>query len=77
MRARRRGARDDDFVRWIVYTRPAFPGRFFARRWVNNQASAEVVTAARLDDLRAMLPPGLTCIPAGEGADEGAIETWV
>jgi hypothetical protein len=36
-----------------------------------------VLRSASLETLRAMLPPGLRCLPREPGDEESIVETWI
>lgn len=62
---------------WVVYNSPAdFPGRFVARKWLNDVATSELVQAESLEALRELLPPGLYCLPRAQEDDAVIVESW-
>ena len=67
-----------------IYERPdEFPEEYVARLWFTLRGVAEpvmtdiVLVVASLDDLRAMLPLGLHCLPREPGDEEPIVETWL
>lgn len=64
---------------WFVYTDPAHPGRVEARAYVETHAGGELLgtlTAPSLDELRAMLPAGLTRRERAPIDPPEVLETW-
>jgi hypothetical protein len=69
---------------WTIYHSPKdFPGRYVARLWLVGGGSPEpkptdrFVTSNSLDGVRAMLPPGLTCLQRSDDDDPVIVETWL
>ena len=63
---------------WIVFDSPTdFPGFYVARRFKMNQPTSDVLTAATLEDLRALLPPGLIRLDRTEHDQPHLVEVWV
>jgi hypothetical protein len=63
---------------WIVYDSPSdFPGRYVARRFKMNEPTSDVLTAATLEDLRALLPAGLIRLERTEHDQPHLVEVWV
>jgi len=67
---------------WIVYDRPLdYPESFVARKTVVGVSavtiSHEMFTADTLDELRALLPPGLYRIHRFEQDDPKIVEVWL
>ena len=67
-----------------IYERPdEFPDEYVARLWLTRRGVAEpgmtglVLRSGLLDDLRAMLPSGLHCLPREPGDEESIVETWI
>ena len=67
---------------WTVYDHPRdYPDCFIARRWI--AVGGEVVpttdmfTGATLDEVRALLPPGLVYFPRAEQDDPKIVEVWL
>ncbi len=62
---------------WTIYDSPSdMPGKFVARKWINNQPTNECHKADTLKGIRQCLPPGLTQMPAQRGDDPVIVETW-
>jgi len=69
---------EDKLAIWVVYQNPRDrPGKCIARKWLNDQPTDEVLVAATLDELRAMLPPGLTRLGRRMEDDPVIVETWL
>ncbi len=69
---------------WTVYEHPTdYPDQFVARRFnilidkPEPQATDDIVTAASLQELREMLPIGLTRIPRLHGDEPQIVEVWI
>ena len=67
-----------------IYERPdEFPDEYVARLWLTRRGVAEpgmtglVLRSGSLDDLRAMLPSGLHCLPREPGDEESIVETLI
>jgi hypothetical protein len=68
---------------WTVYDHPRdYPDSYVARlmligrRGVIQRTNA-MYTADSLDELRSLLPPGLTCLPRHEEDDPVILEVWI
>lgn len=65
---------------WTVYERPTdYPEGFVARLWIVTNIAMATQThyvASSLDEVRAFLPRGLTCMPRNELDDPAIVETW-
>jgi hypothetical protein len=63
---------------WIIYESPSdYPGQFVARRFQMNEPTADVLTAVTLDDVRALLPPGLVRLERTQHDQPHIVEVWV
>jgi len=66
---------------WTIYFNPSdHPGRWVVRGWSVGQATVPDVgcaVVATLDDARAIVPPGLACIPRDLGDDPSIVESWL
>ena len=63
---------------WVVYDSPIdLPGRFVARKWLNETPTAELIQGKTLDELRARLPVGLFRLGRAESDDAKIVETWI
>ena len=69
---------------WTVYARPKdYPDLFVARRFdiVHGELQAcpsdDVVTASSLQELREMLPMGLTRLPRHADDEPQIVEVWI
>jgi hypothetical protein len=63
---------------WIIYDSPSdYPGHFVARRFLVNQPTADVLTAATLEDVRALLPKGLLRLERTQHDQPHIVEVWV
>jgi hypothetical protein len=67
-----------------IYERPVdFPDEYVARLWLIRRGTeapvmtAIVLRAASLDELRAMLPPGLRRLPREPDDEVQIVETWI
>lgn len=63
---------------WVVYDSPIdFPGRFVARKWLNNTPTNDLLQATTLDELRNKLPDGLYRLDRDESDDSRIVESWI
>jgi hypothetical protein len=67
---------------WTIYDHPRdYPDCFVARRWITKGydviATADTFTAATLDEVRALLPPGLIVFPRCSNDDPVIVEVWL
>lgn len=68
---------------WTVYERPRdYPEHYVARRWENVGGrepvpTTDVFVAASLAEVRALLPPGLHCIPRFPDDQPVIVEIWL
>lgn len=68
----------DGIVLWVVYDSPIdLPGRFVARKWINETPTPELLQGKTLEELRNRLPAGLFRIERAESDDPRIVETWV
>lgn len=75
----------EPLIMWVVYDKPAdYPYEFVARRWkvdgdavVEVQATHEMFVAPTLEELRALLPRGLTCMPRFAEDEPQIVEVWL
>ena len=73
---------DQGLEMWTVYDRPSdYPESFVARKTVVGASAVtmtrEMFTADTLDELRALLPPGLYRIHRYEQDDPKIVEVWL
>jgi len=65
-------------VLWVVYENPKdYPGQFVARPGVTGGMGRAVLLADSLDELRALLPPGLHRLERDPNDDPVVVEVWV
>lgn len=65
-------------ILWTVYDKPLdFPDNFVARKFLNSSPTQEVLTATSLDEIRALLPLGLTRLPRMDEDDPNIVEVWL
>jgi hypothetical protein len=67
---------------WTVYDHPIeYPDWFVARKWLatpeGEKRTDEIMKAATLDELRALLPLGLGCIDRAPWDDPSIVESWL
>jgi hypothetical protein len=67
---------------WTIYFDTSdYPNAYVARRFVVNAAghaaTNDMFVAATLDELRALLSPGLTRIPRFDNDDPVIVEVWL
>lgn len=65
-------------VMWVIYDHPADASDcFLARKWVNGIATHEVMRGATLNELRALLPNGMSYFARHTHDDPVIVETWM
>jgi hypothetical protein len=67
---------------WTIYDHPRdYPDAFVARRWVAIRGTViptnDMFVANSLNELRALLPPGLVLFPRFDGDDPNIVEVWM
>jgi hypothetical protein len=63
---------------WVVYDNPVdLPGRFVARKWLNDTPTSEVLQGKTLDELRSLLPRGLYRMERADSDDAKIVECWI
>ena len=64
---------------WVVYDHPRdMPHSFVARRWINGEASPDMMIGPDLELIRTMLEQrGLTPLCRNEEDDPVILETWI
>jgi hypothetical protein len=67
---------------WTVYDHPSdYPDGFVARRWIATThavlPTGEMFVADTLNEIRDLLPPGLTMFPRMEEDDPVILEVWL
>lgn len=73
-------SRDRDLLVWTICANPSdFPGRYTARphSTFSGRPLEFVLVADGLDAIRALLPPGLSCLARAPTDDPVILETWV
>lgn len=69
-----------DLIMWVIYDKPNdFPDKFVVRP---HSAKLEApmsffMTGDSLDDIKKLLPPGLSLLPRDETDAECVVETWL
>lgn len=72
------GGPAEDLSIWTVYAHPTdYPNSYVARRFVLLSPTEDVLVAPTLNELRAMLPPGLYRMPRNEFDDINIVEVWI
>lgn len=68
---------------FVIYDHPSdYPESFLVRRWLvgEEQALAEITPTAvvgSLEEARAAVPAGLTCLPRQPADDPKIVEVWL
>jgi len=66
---------------WTIYHKPDdYPDEFVARRWeilIDITATNDMFVADTLEELRALLPPGLVCLHRQPLDDPRIVEVWL
>lgn len=70
---------------WNVYNKPLdFPESVVARKFLvahwyapdGFKATDDVLVGNTVDEVRALLPPGLVCVPRSEKDESQVVESW-
>lgn len=70
--------RDNNLEIWVVYQSPDdYPGKVVARKTITGIPTTEVQVTDSLDEMRALMPAGMTPIPRSEGDPGSVVETWL
>jgi hypothetical protein len=63
---------------WVVYDSPVdLPGRFVARKWLNDHPTGELLQGKSLNEVREKLPLGLYCVKRDPSDDPKIVESWI
>jgi hypothetical protein len=67
---------------WVIYDHPTdYPDRYVARRFYSGPgvilASDDLLTGDTIEELRILLPHGLTRVPRSPQDDPKVLEAWV
>jgi hypothetical protein len=63
---------------WTIYYNTSdHPGMYVARRFDVDVPTSDMFVADTLDEVRALLPPGLYCLPRNVKDDPVIVEVWV
>jgi hypothetical protein len=66
---------------WTVYRRPRdYPNHFVARKslaTIPPTVTNDMFVGVTLDEVRALLPPGLVCLQAAPEDDPVIVEVWI
>lgn len=67
-----------DVTIWTIYDHPTdYPDKFVARKFILDKPTSEVIIADTLEELREMLPLGLSCFNRSVTDDPVIVETWM
>jgi len=69
-------------IGWTIYDHPRdYPDCFVARRWLTRNKQViqtnDVLAAPTLDEIRALIPPGLVCFARHGLEDPAVVEVWL
>lgn len=71
---------DNRLNMWIVHERPLdYPTSFVARRWLIDKVeipTLDIRVAPTLEEVRALLPQGLYCMPRDPNDESHIVEVW-
>ena len=68
----------EPFPIWVIYRRPRdFPAHYVARCWDTDKPTETYLIGKELDDVRSMLPDGLTRLDRHPTDDPCIVETWL
>lgn len=62
---------------WVIYDKPTdYPGKYVARKWLNNNPTKTMYTAESLEEIREKIP-GLYNLGRQDNDDPKIVEVWV
>lgn len=63
---------------WVIYDHPIdFPEEYVARKFILDKPTKDMIVMPSLDEVRKMLPPGLTRLDRNPEDNLKIIETWI
>ena len=63
---------------WTVYKHPRdYPDKFVARKFIMDKPTSEILICESLEEVRMLLPPGLTRIERDEDDKPVIVEVWM
>lgn len=63
---------------WVIYDNPLdVPGKFVARKWLNNRPTETIYIADTLEEIRKHIPEGLVNIERFPDDDPKITEVWI
>ena len=63
---------------WTIYRHPKdYPDKYVARKFILDKPTSEILIGDTLEELRALLPFGLTRLERDLGDDPLIVETWI
>ena len=63
---------------WTVYKHPRdYPDKFVARKFVLDKPTSEILIGNTLEEIRTLLPKGLTRMERDENDKPVIVETWI
>lgn len=70
--------KDEKIIIWTIYSHPSdYPDLFVARKFIMDKPTRVMIAAESLDELRGLLPLGLTRLDRHLFDDPCIVETWV
>ena len=68
----------EECITWTIYKHPLdYPNKYVARKFVLDKPTSEILVGGTLEEIRKLLPLGLTCIDRHETDDPVIVETWL
>ena len=63
---------------WAIYKHPLdYPEKFVARKFILDKPTSEILIGDTLEEIRKLLPKGLTLIERNPKDDPILVETWI
>ena len=63
---------------WTIYKYPRdYPDKFVARKFVLDKPTSEILIGNTLEEIRTLLPKGLTRMERDENDKPVIVETWI
>lgn len=63
---------------WVIYKDPLdVPGKFVLRKWIYDKPTKTMHIKDTLEEIRAIVPPGLFNIGRSPGDDPKILEVWI
>lgn len=65
-------------ILWTIYKHPSdYPDKYVARKFILDKPTSEILIGDTLEEIRKMLPLGLTRFDRNPEDDPVIVETWI